>query len=86
MKRARFVDAVKIRRSELQAKNFGHREPGDQSRFTFPLFSIATLQFNIISGCSAVGSAPALGACLAFNVLENKKPQNPCIYAGFGHL
>lgn len=27
-----------------------------------------------------------LGACRAFNVLKNKKPQNPCIYAGFGHL
>ena len=39
-----------------------------------------------ISGCSAVGSALALGACRAFNVLKNKKPQNPCIHAGFGHL
>jgi len=46
------------------------------------------LRYNIRtpSGCGAVGSAGGLGACRAFNALKNKKPQNPCIHTGFGHL
>jgi len=56
-------------------ENVGHRKVGGQSRKE--IRKPKSSQFNIISGCSAVGSAPALGACRAFNALKNKSLKTP---------
>ena len=40
----------------------------------------------LIARTSVLESPMILGACRVFNALKNKKPQNPCIYAGLEHL
>ena len=65
-------------------ENVGHRKVGGQSRKE--IRKPKSSQFNIISGCSAVGSAPALGASLAVTAVKKQKSRKAFTYAGFRHF
>ena len=68
--------------SEQNKTNAFCRFDIDKERF----YVIITTLFSQRRGVTQFGRVLGLGACRAFNVLKNKKPQNPCIHAGFGHL